>query len=266
MSNVLNKKHFNKKQQVTLVEILPINCLKIAQYQSPCNALRVKRIVDNYNEELLQPIDVSYRDYQYWIVDGQHRVEALKKKNIPNISCRIHHGLTYQKEANIYEALNNPKNRRTPRAVQRANARIEGGDPVMLEIKKIVESNGFELGLDEYKKINKIIAVTTLEKIYENIGPSGLNRVLYLIHGAWNGIYEAVDVALLQGLYLFVKNYNDDFKDKDFIDKMSRVSPKEIIADGKANKQYSRSTYTPYGLAIMYHFNKGKNKKLPNKF
>jgi len=258
-------KSFNKNQ-MNLVETLSVNSLKIAAYQSPCNPLRVKRIVENFDEEQLQPIDVSFRDKHYWIVDGQHRTEALKEKGIPMVACRIHYGLTYQKEANLYVALNNPKNRRTPTAVNRANAQLEANDPAMMEIKRIVEENGFILGLDQSKAINKIVALATLETIHKQIGAAGLNRVLGLIHGAWYGKFEAMDKAVLMGVYLFVKHYQDDFKDRDFIDKLSKVHPRDIKMDGKSNKQYSQSTYTPYGISVLYYFNKNRIKKLPNKF
>jgi hypothetical protein len=265
MSNKSYEKSFNKNQ-MSLVETLPINCLKIAAYQSPCNPLRVKNIIRNFDDEQLQPIDVSYRNGSYWIVDGQHRVESLKQLSIPNISCRIHYGLTYTKEASLYVALNSPKNRRTPTAIHRANAQIEAGEEKILEIKKIVEQNGFILGTDQSKAINKMICVATLEFIHGQIGSLGLDRVVRLIRGCWYGIFEAMDKNILMGVYHFVKNYADDFKDQEFIKKLAGTSPREILADGKANRKYSMSAHTPYGLSILYHYNKGRSNKLPNRF
>lgn len=257
---------FAKKQQNTLVEEICVSKLKIAAYQSSCNPLRVKRIVENFDKEQLQPIDVSFRDGEYWIVDGQHRVEGIKELKIKTILCRIHYGLSYEQEAKLYVSLNSPTNRRTPTTIHRVNAMVEARDPKILEIKHLVESNNFIFGKDQSKTVDKIIAIATLEFIHKNLGVTGLDRVLRLVNKTWGGIFEAVDKHVLMGVYLFVKHYNNDFTDKEFISKMNKTHPREIITNGKSNKQFSLSAYTPYGIAIWYQYNKGRSFKLPNRF
>ena len=255
-----------KKYQEYLIDILPIKDLLIDKYQSSINPLRIKRIVRYFDKEQLQPIDVSLRDNKYYIVDGQHRVAALKMLSIKEVLAKVHFYLTYEKEAKLYYELNNPQSRRTPTTGHRWNALLEAKTPKHLDIKGIVASNGFELGLTQNKIPNKIIALAKLDLIYDRIGAEGLDRVLRLIKGSWDNILEAVDHHMLMGVFLFVKYYKDSFTDKDFVKKMRSVSPREIMINAKANRRYSQMAYTPYAKEILFQFNTHKSKKLPNLF
>jgi hypothetical protein len=245
---------------------LLISNLKTSKYQSPINYIRVKHIVTNFDDEQLQPIDVSYRNGQYYVIDGQHRVEALKQLKVQKIVCQVHCNLTYEQEAKLYYELNSPVNRRTPTTIHRWNALLEAKNPRALEIKQTVERNGFIFGLDQSKAANKIIALATLDVIYKNIGIFGLDRVLRLNRDSWPGIFEAVDKRILTGLYHFVKIYNEDFTDKEFIKRLSRTEPKIILREGQGVPSFSASAYTPYAMIIFKYYNKGCHNQLANKF
>lgn len=47
-------------------------------YQRELDQNRVKRIVANFNPDLVNPIKVSYRNGKYYVFDGQHTLAALK--------------------------------------------------------------------------------------------------------------------------------------------------------------------------------------------
>lgn len=251
----------NKKYSM---EFLKLSDLIVDRYQSQINYIRVKRIITNFDEEELQPIDVSYRDGKYYIVDGQHRVEACKQRKMLNILCKVHYGLAYEQEANLYYQLNNPENRRTPTANQRFKALLEAKDPIALSIKYIVENNGFILGLDNGKAINKIICTATLTKIYKSIGSVGLDRVLRLSKTTWDCILEAVDKNIFMGIYYFTKTYGNEFWDGEFAKSLSKIQPKTIISEGRSSI-LSPQAYVAYAEAILKHYNKGRRNQLQNK-
>jgi hypothetical protein len=245
---------------------LPISALKSDKYQSPVNPLRVKRIKKNYVPQRMQTIDVSLRNGIYWIVDGQHRVAALKELGILTINCKIHLNLSYEEEANLYYELNSPKNRRTPTTIHCTNALLEAKDPMTTDIKRIAETNGFIFGMDQSKAIDKIVCHATLKKIYQGIGAIGLGRVLHLINATWGGIFEAVDSKLLMGLFAFVKFYDDDFTDKQFIKRLSKIQPSRVLSEGRSEIS-STGAYIPYAKVILKYYNKGCSIKLPtNRF
>lgn len=245
---------------------LPVATLKLDKYQRNCNIERAYNYAENFNPNLFEVIHVSQRDGQYWVVDGQHRLVVAKKRGLQYITCQLHYGMTYEEEAKMFDELNGTESSKPTTIHARVNARLEYKDPVMLDIKNIVETSGFVFGMDNSKRVNKIIATSTLIFIYKQIGQAGLRRVLALIKGAWDGHKEAMDKCILMGMYLFVKNYNDQFKDSEFINKMSRVSPRLILNEGKANKKYSRGAYTPFAIEILFNYNKGRRNQLPNVF
>lgn len=52
-------------------------------YQSPVKESQVKKIVKNFDPQKLHTIVVNKRnDGQFFVIDGQHRVEALKELGI----------------------------------------------------------------------------------------------------------------------------------------------------------------------------------------
>ena len=72
-------------------------------YQNVFDIDRVQLIIDTFTKELLQPLEVSYRDGQYNVIDGKHRLTAIKEIEkltgikIP-VPCWVHYGLS-EKEA-----------------------------------------------------------------------------------------------------------------------------------------------------------------------
>lgn len=250
----------------SLYQTLPCNSIKLAPYQRKCDLLRVNKYAENFNQDLFEAIHVSFRDNQYWVIDGQHRLMLAKKLGMKTIVCQVHYGMSYEEEAKLFDLYNGNESSKATTIHAKINARIEYGDPATMEIKNIVESTGFIFGLDNSKAINKIIATSTLTFIHKQIGCEGLRRVLFLIKQSWDGIYEAVDKCMLMGVYLFVKNYVNDFKDSDFINKMQKVHPRTILNEGKSNKKYSKAAYTPYGIEVLFQYNKGRIHKLQSKF
>ena len=50
-------------------------------YQRPIKDRVVDRLVREWDPRLLTPLVVSYREGRYYLVDGQHRACAMRKKN-----------------------------------------------------------------------------------------------------------------------------------------------------------------------------------------
>ena len=50
-------------------------------YQRPVNPREVDRLIREWDERLLEPVIVSFRDGKFNVVDGQHRISAMRKMN-----------------------------------------------------------------------------------------------------------------------------------------------------------------------------------------
>ena len=105
-------------------------------YQRPVNPKEVDRLIREWDERLLDPITVSFRDGKFYVVDGQHRISAMRRMNGGNgvmVNCKVYSGLTYEQEAALCYRLDKAKKRlslsqSTNALADRKEQRTDGGD------------------------------------------------------------------------------------------------------------------------------------------
>lgn len=70
-------------------------------YQRPVEPEDVDRLIAKWDDRLLTPLVVSFRDGKFNVVDGQHRIAAMRKMadggNV-TVPCLIYTGLSYEQE------------------------------------------------------------------------------------------------------------------------------------------------------------------------
>ena len=108
-------------------------------YQRPVESEDVDRLIAKWDDRLLTPLVVSFRDGKFNVVDGQHRIAAMRKMadggNI-TVPCLIYTGLSYEQEAELYFKLDQSKGRL--RLSHATKALLESGtDAEVLEIKRL---------------------------------------------------------------------------------------------------------------------------------
>lgn len=232
-------------------EMLEINNLTIDKYQRQPRSTQVQKIVKGFDPNRLGVITVSYRDNEYHVIDGQHRIAALQVLNIEYCMCQVHRGLTYAQECEIFYRQGD--NRRGISVLEKLNARIEARDSEALELEKIVKDAGFKISKGPVK--NSIQAVDALQKIMrsEN-GRLILMRTLSLIQNTWHGDIDSTSKKMLYGVSLFVREYYTEFKDIDFILQLEKIRPVVILRE--ANADISTNSYNRFKIVIKKYFNK----------
>lgn len=247
-------------------EMLEVKSLKIANYQRIASNVQVKNIVKNFNPKLLGVVKVSYDDGIYNLIDGQHRVLALKILKISFCMCEVHRGLSYQQEAELFSKQS--QNRRGLTSGEVFKAKVESQDSYSIDLKNIVEATGFKLSYHGGKSKNQISAIGSLDKICkQKNGTFVLYRTLSLIFACWDGQENATDAKMLQGVAVFIKEFEDKFDDKIFIKKLSKVLPKVIIREGSSDisKDQSKNGLNKnnkYKEIIRNYYNKGNSKRI----
>lgn len=281
MSNQ-KKRHTKKpdKAQQTLVlkeytssgelRFLPTDRLTSGQpYQRPVEEKDVDDLIRKWDDHLLKPLIVSFRDDHFYLIDGQHRVAALRKMNGGAeviVPCQVHNDLTYEKEAELYAKLDKANKRMT--LSQSTNALIESGqNPEALEIKRLVEKNGFRWALiTPTGKEHEISATRALINAYRLLGGANFDRMLRLLDGTWHGAPNSLRAAMLSGMALFLKTYDTELDNAAFIKRLSDVDPEEIIRRGKLDFSTS-SVALRYARVLLEKYNSlRRGKKLSYRF
>ncbi|MCM1304833.1 MAG: hypothetical protein NC305_14715 [Lachnospiraceae bacterium] len=238
-------------------------------YQRPVNHREVDRLIREWDERLLDPITVSFRDGKFYVVDGQHRIAAMRKMNGGSgvmVNCRVYSGLTYEQEAALCYKLDKAKKRLS--LSQATNALAESGtDPETSEIKELVENCGFVWALGKSKgKTGEIVTTRALVNAYRLLGGAAFTRMLQLLWDAWEGDPRSLTASVLSGMALFVKTYETEMNDSTFVKRLSRADPDEINRRGRADFS-TNNTALRFARVILEKYNGQRGgRKLPYRF
>lgn len=238
-------------------------------YQRNPNKKKIKHIVDNFDINALDPLVVSYRNGRYNVVDGQHRLCAIKElcKKLGwdsfKIECRIIDGLTEEDECKLFKIL---ADRRTVSVGEKAEASYCANDKVVVEIIDCVKQAGLICDFKGSKGENKINSIESLIKIYNDLGKEDFIKYLRLIKNTWNGNSVSLQKFMLMGVFEFYKVYHLEFNEKTFITKLSKWRPDDIKSDGQSDR--TSNGYAKYAKVILNKYNKSAKgtNRLNNKW
>ena len=239
-------------------------------YQRPVLDRVVDKLVREWDPRLLTPLVVSYRDGRYNLVDGQHRVCAMRKKNggkDVTALCRVYHGLTYEQEAELYYKLDRAKGHL--RLAHATKALVESGaDAEIIEIKRLLEDAGFVWALDKPTgEAFEVEATRAVINAYRLLGGAAFSRMLELTARTWHGALSSVKASFLSGMALFLKTYETELDDDVFIKRLSAVDPEEILRRGKADFSTNKAALR-FARVILGKYNSQQRggRKLPYRF
>lgn len=244
--------------------IIPFNQLAKANYNRVIDRARVNRIKNDYHEDMMIPVVVSFRDGKYYIIDGQHRAQALYEMNDcdPNtpIRCDVRIGLTYQEEADLFWRCNTWVK---PLSFdQKLNGLIESDDPVAVDFRNLVEEHGYVLG-------KSLKAVSMAWKIYDSgEGRETLSEILALTSACWQNDKTGADSRILDGVNLFLKHHGSTYQMDHFVKVMKDVSPETLIREATTyyramdSKSFTKK-YCVYTFIVKHYNYTLRNKLTP---
>ncbi len=238
-------------------------------YQRPVNPKEVDRLIREWDERLLDPVTVSFRDGKFYVVDGQHRISAMRKMNGGSgvmVNCKVYNGLTYEQEAALCYRLDKAKKRLS--LSQSTNALAESGtDPETSEIRQLVENCGFVWALGKSKgKTGEIVTTRALVNAYRLLGGAAFTRMLQVLWDTWEGDPRSLTASMLSGIALFIKTYETEMNDRIFVKRLSQADPDEINRRGRADFS-TNNTALRFARVILEKYNGQRGgKKLPYRF
>jgi len=181
--------------------------------QRELNSAWVQELVAEMDPEQLGNPEVNQRGHHYYIMDGQHRIEAVKQWlgddwQEQHVECWVTRGLTEQEEAETFLMLNRKLNINT---FDKFRVSVKAGRAVETDIKAIVESQGLCIAKSRKSNDGAISAVGTLRKVYQRDGSESLGRALAIIRDAYGD--AGFDSPVIDGVGLLCGRYNGALKD-----------------------------------------------------
>ena len=226
-------------------------------YQRRLDTARVDKIAKDFNGDTFNEPKVSNRDGQYWVFDGQHTLAAWRKMSGEDkpIYCKVFKGMTWLDECKRFIVQDGYD--KDPTINDKLNAAYEAREPDVIGMVKGAELVGFKVSFKKSTAFKTIVAVGALYKAYNRLGADVYVDMLTAIAEAWNYESDSVCAQIINAMTLFYKTYSGNFKRTDLVNSLKRVSPAQIIREG-------RTLHTKNGFAreIVKSYNKNRKYKL----
>jgi len=246
-------------------EKIPIRQLVSNQeYQRNLSHSHVSKTADNFDLYQINPVKVSRLNGINFVFNGQHTIEIVARvsgsRDTP-VWCMIYDHLDYEAEADIFAKQQKWIKALSPYEIFMAN--IEAGNNEQMTIKALVESYGLTL-TPSYKAPNTICAISALEYIYNKYGYHVLDQTLYTVISTWEGDPFSLVANMLKGVARLLVCFGDSVKLDLFVERLSRVSAKEInrVAKERHNgsmgftevmvQHYNKRTRYPLRWSLLY--------------
>lgn len=183
---------------------IPIPKMKVSPTaQRKLRPSRVNFLEANLDLEQLGTPTVSHRDDCYYVLDGQHRIEALKHHGWGDqqIQCWTYEELTEEQEAEVFLKLNN---RLAVRRFDHFTIGVQAGRTAEAEIDRVVRAQN--LLISEENVSGAIRCVAALESVYRSSDSATLGRTLRIIRDAYGD--AGLQSAVIQGIGMLCQRYN----------------------------------------------------------
>ena len=197
---------------------VPLKLMTINELaQRAMNFAWVNKLALKFDLEDMGNPTVNHVSGSYHVIDGQHRVEALKiwlgdGWEGQEVQCWTYEGLSDADEAEKFLKL---QQRLHVQSLDRFRIAVSAGRETESEIQQIVEALG--LTISRYK--GGIMATGTLKRVYERGGPEVLARTLRVIRDAYGE--PGLEASVIDGIGLFAQRYNGTADDNRLVERLA---------------------------------------------
>ena len=161
---------------------------------------------------------VSCRGGWYYIIDGQHRIAALKQWlgswQDQQIQCWAYEGLTEAQEAEVFLKLNDTL---AVHAFAKFKVAVQAGRAGEADVDRIVRALG--LRISQARSGGAISAVGTLRRVYARGGAATLSEALRIIRDAYGD--AGLDGPVIDGIGLLCQRYNGELSEQKAVERLA---------------------------------------------
>lgn len=194
-------------EQHGVIEWIRLGSMAVPPHaQRELKPAKVDKILAEFDLDVFGVPTVSERRGIYYILDGQHRVEAIKRWNGDGwedlrIECRVYRSLTEAEEADKFSRLNDAM---SVTVYDKFRIGVNAGYEVENKIKKVVEREGLKISREQVP--GGIGAVGTLRRVYVRSSDKVLAKTLRITRDAYGD--PGFEGSVIDGLGLMVQRYD----------------------------------------------------------
>ena len=194
----------------------------------------VKTIARNWNPTKCDPLKINFReDGNFYVWDGQHRLEAARLRGIKYLLCDLVVGLTQAQEAELFGCQGEGIKKPDPYDIFKAN--ICSGEEIDTAIRNMCCE--YDLEINRYGQVPGHLSCITLARKIFNKGE--LHRdyfewVLELLHNAkWNEFPQAHSHKIINALYEIrrASKNEEEYVQKKLIKYLKKTNPDELLCN-----------------------------------
>ena len=226
-------------------------------YQRAIDEKAVERIVENFDPRLVNVIKVSHRDGRFYVFDGAHTLNALKRINGMNsflVDCKVYRGLAYEDEAYLF-ALQTGESRDVAFSA-RLKALLISNSQEAVDFRESTQRAGLQLARgNSTASQDTIAALAKAYKLYTKLGTQQYEAVLSLIRETWGGAAWSLTSYVLGGVAELLAEYADEVSSERFRKKLVCVGYEDIRNEAK--RQMRGSSDVAHALALVKFYNRG---------
>ena len=231
------------------IECVPLERIVTEQYQRILNMKNVAGIVKNFDPAKLGVLVVSHReDGTYAVLDGQHRLTALRRLGYDAANCIVLEGMTIQQEADYFRRQN--ENKQSLRINDTFNASLWAEDAESLRIKELMDKYGFRHGKSGQPMC--ICAIGALQRILRRFGDRTLELTLACIAATWPHDSTILRCEMLAGLGEFWRRYGEKLTVAQFEARMRKHLPMEMYQEARRRTQGKTTPATAFNKTIRF--------------
>lgn len=232
-------------------------------YQREINPKRIAQMAKKYDPCLVNAPKLSFRDGKYYVFDGRHTTVLEKtvrgKGKDVTIECKVFYGLTRFDEMDLFTQQNGIVG--PVLSPDKLRALYNFGDPDVVGMVNDASRVGVTIDFKSSPGVCKTVAYATIRNIYLRFVKYG-HRELYgemlnTIRLAWGGMPESFTREILSGMAKFFMAYHGEFKTKELIKSLGRVSPVTISREGKS--LVSSAGENSYARVILSIYNQRRH-------
>lgn len=182
---------------------------------------------------------INHRDGHYWVLDGQHRIYAMRQNGFEKdaLDCEVYEDLTDEEMADIFLGRDA---RKAVAPFDKFHVACTAGYSREVGIRRAVEAQGIRVG--RQKEENTVSAIGALGKVYDKAG-GGKNgeivvgQVVRTIKNAFGGDPTSFDKALIEGIGFVFNRYNGLTKERDLSAKLAAKGVRGILRRAEAQRE-----------------------------